>query len=101
MATNIRSAYLEGSGVLVDATTSVVVQDTRIRSIYATGVGKFTINGTSTTPLGNIAGNIFMFTVATASDHVNINFADFGLKVDGLVSIAAPTSASTITVTYG
>ena len=42
-----------------------------------------------------------MFTVATASDHVNINFADFGLKVDGLVSIAAPTSASTITVTYG
>jgi len=101
MATNIRSAYLVGSGVLVDATTSVVVQDTRIRAIYATGVGQFTLNGTSTTPLGNIAGNIFMFTVATAADHAWIEFEDFGLKVDGLVSVTAPVSASTITVMYG
>ena len=70
MATNIRSAYLDGSGVLVDATTSVVIQDTRIN-------------------------------IASGSDHVNINFADMGIRIDGLVSVAAPTSTSTITVMYG
>tara|TARA_R110000803_G_scaffold152172_2_gene217274 strand:+ start:4705 stop:5010 length:306 start_codon:yes stop_codon:yes gene_type:complete len=101
MATNIRSAYLVGSGVLVDATTSVVVQDTRIRSIHATGNGQYILNGTSVTPLGSIAGNIFMFNIASGSDHVNINFADMGIRIDGLVSVAAPTSTSTITVMYG
>ncbi len=101
MTTNIRSAHLVGSGVLVDVTTSVVVTDTRIRAIYATGTGTFTLDGTSTTPLGSTAGNIFMFAVATAADHAWIDFGESGLRVDGLVSVAAPVSASTITVLYG
>lgn len=101
MTTNIRSAYLVGSGVLVDATTSVPVADTRIRAIYATGVGKFTVDGTSTTALATKVGNIFMFSISTASDHAMINFDGLGLRVAGQVSVAAPVSASTITVLYG
>ena len=64
MTTNIRSAFLVGSGVLVDITTSVTVADTRIRSIHATGSGIYVLDGTSTTALGTIAGNIVKFDVA-------------------------------------
>jgi hypothetical protein len=58
VTTNIRSAFLVGSGVLVDITTSVTVVDTRIRSIHATGSGIYVLDGTSTTALGTTAGNM-------------------------------------------
>lgn len=90
-----------GSGILVDVTTSVTVQDTRIRSIYATGVGEYVMDGTSTTPLGSTAGNIIKWAMSTVSDSVHIDWSDFGIRVDGVVSVTAPTSASTVTVFYG
>ena len=101
MSTNIRSAYLEGSGILVDVTTSVAVQDTRIRSIYATGLGVYVLDGTSVTPLGSTAGNIVKFAITTVSDSVFIDWSNMGIRVDGVVSVAAPTSASSLTVFYG
>jgi hypothetical protein len=101
MPTPIRSAHLVGSGVLVDITTSATVQDTRIRAIYATGVGTYTLDGTSVTPIGSTAGNIIKFAISTVSDNTQITLPDIGIRVDGLVSVAAPTSASTITVFYG
>jgi len=101
MATNIRSAHLVGSGVLVDITTSATVQDTRIRAIHATGVGTYVLDGTSTTPFNSTAGNIIKFNLTTTNDLTHIHLPDVGIRVDGLVSVTAPTSAATITVFYG
>jgi hypothetical protein len=98
VTTNIRSAFLVGSGVLVDITTSVTVVDTRIRSIHATGSGIYVLDGTSTTALGTTAGNIIKFDV-TGSAY--LDWTELGVRVDGLVSVSAPTSASTITIFYG
>ena len=98
MTTNIRSAFLVGSGVLVDITTSATVQDTRIRSIHATGSGIYILDGTSTTALGTVAGNIVKFDV-TGSAY--LDWTDLGIRVDGLVSVTAPPSAATLTVFYG
>lgn len=98
MSTNIRSSYLVGSGVLVDITTSVTVVDTRIRAIHAVGSGTYVLDGTSTTPLGSTAGSIIKFDV---SGTAYLDWSDFGIRTDGLVSVSAPTSASSITIFYG
>ena len=48
MTTTLREGFIVGSGAVLDVTSSVTVADTRIRSVYATGVGTFLITGTST-----------------------------------------------------
>ena len=98
MSSNIRSAFLVGSGVLVDITTSVTVVDTRIRSIHSTGSGIYILNGTSVTPLNSTAGNIIKFDVCGTS---YLDWPDIGIRMDGLISVTAPTSTSTIAVFYG
>ena len=98
MSANLRSAFLIGSGVLVDATTGANVADTRIRAIHATGSGNYILDGTSTTPLGSTAGQKITFGVSGSTD---IYLSDVGIRVDGVVSVTAPASASTITVFYG
>ena len=101
MATNIKSGMHVGSGALVDSTTSVAVGDTRIRAIYATGVGTFAVVGTSTTALGTINGSIIRFAISTISDSAHLVFPDIGMRMAGTITVSAPTSASTITVFYG
>ena len=48
MTTTLREGYVVGSGTVLDVTSSVTVSDTRLRSLFATGVGTFLITGTST-----------------------------------------------------
>ena len=45
--TNIRSAFVSGTGTFVDSLTSVTVTDTRVRSVNCVGTGIVVITGTS------------------------------------------------------
>ena len=101
MTTTLREGYIIGSGAVLDVTTSVTVADTRIRSVYATGVGTFLITGTSTDAYSNIKGNNIKFTMTTASDASEIFFTDLGIKMNGTVKVSAPTSGSTVAIFYG
>jgi hypothetical protein len=101
MTTTLREGYIIGSGAVLDVTTSVTVSDTRIRSVYATGVGTFLITGTSTNPYGTIQGNNIKFAMTTASDASEIFFTDLGIKMNGTVKVSAPTVGSTVAIFYG
>jgi|TARA_R110002124_G_scaffold49184_2_gene144521 hypothetical protein len=101
MTTTLREGYIIGSGAVLDVTTSVTVADTRIRSVYATGVGTFLITGTSTNPYGTIQGNNIKFAMTTASDASEIFFTDLGIKMNGTVKVSAPTVGSTVAIFYG
>ena len=43
MSTNLRQAYVVGSGALIDVTSSVTLADTFIRGIFASGIGGCTV----------------------------------------------------------
>ena len=101
MTTTLREGYIIGSGAVLDVTTSVTVADTRVRSVYATGVGTFLITGTSTDPYGTIQGNNIKFAMTTASDASEIFFTDLGIKMNGTVKVSAPTVGSTVAIFYG
>ena len=101
MSTTLREGYIVGSGAVLDVTSSVTVSDTRIRSLFATGVGTFLITGTSTDVYGNIQGNNIKFAMTTASDASEIFFTDLGIKMNGSVKVSAPTSGSTVAIFYG
>ena len=101
MTTTLREGYIIGSGAVLDVTTSVTVTDTRIRSVYATGIGTFLITGTSTDVYGNTKGNNIKFAMTTASDASEIFFSDLGIKMNGTVKVSAPASASTVAIFYG
>ena len=96
MSTDLRTGQPSGggagSGVLVDALTSVTLADTRIRGFAASGVGTFVIRASN---------NVVKFTLTTANDVGSEIFSDAGFKMVGNVSVSAPTSASTLTVFYG
>ena len=101
MTTTLRERYIIGSGAVLDVTTSVTVTDTRIRSVYATGIGTFLITGTSTDAYGTIKGNNIKFAMTTASDASEIFFTDLGIKMNGTVKVSAPTVGSTVAIFYG
>lgn len=101
MSTNIRQGHVVGSGAVLDVTSSVTLADTRIRGIFATGIGSFQITGTSTDSYGNINGNNFKFALTTAVDATDIILPDGGIRVNGPVKVSAPTSAATVAIFYG
>jgi len=101
MSTTLRQGFATGSAVVLDTATSVTVADTRIRGLFATGVGTFLITGTSTDPYGNIKGNKIKFVLTTACDASDIILPEGGLVMQGVVRVSAPTSASTVAVFYG
>lgn len=101
MSTTLREGFVTGSGVILDTATSVSVQDTRIRGLFATGIGTFLITGTSTDPYGNIKGNNIKFVLTTACDASDIMLPEGGLVMQGAVKVSAPTSAATVAVFYG
>jgi hypothetical protein len=101
MSTTLRQGFATGSDVVLDTATSVTVADTRIRGLFATGVGTFLITGTSTDPYGNIKGNKIKFVLTTACDASDIILPEGGLVMQGVVRVSAPTSASTVAVFYG
>jgi hypothetical protein len=101
MTTTLREGFIVGSGAVLDVTASVTIANTRIRSVYATGVGTFLITGTSTDVYGNIKGNNIKFAMTTASDASEIFFTDLGIQMNGTVKVSAPTSTATVAVFYG
>lgn len=101
MATTIRQGFVTGSGAVLDTATSVSLANTRIRSVFATGVGQFLLIGTSTDARGTVKGNNIRFVNTTASDANDIYFSDLGVAMRGKVLVSAPTSTATIAVFYG
>jgi hypothetical protein len=95
MSTNLRCAYLTGSGALQDVATSAAVGETRIRNVHAVGSGEWTIQ--STDALGGVSRIRFQ-----CSGTATLELTDFGVRMNGsAVSVVAPASASYISVFYG
>ena len=101
MATNIRQGFVTGSGAVLDIATSTTVADTRIKGVTYSGIGTFLITGTSTDPYGNLKGSNLKFVGTTAVDASDIYVPDFGMKVNGVVKVSAPTSIATVGIFYG
>ena len=101
MSTTLREGFIAGSGVVLDTATSVTVADTRIRGLFATGIGTFLITGTSTDSYGNIKGNKIKFVLTSACDASDIMLPEGGFVMQGVVRVSAPTSAATVAVFYG
>ena len=101
MASNIRNAFVTGSGALLDALTSVTVADTRIKGVTYSGIGTFTITGSEIDEYSNVKGANIKFVGTTATDVGHIHIPDFGVKMYGPVKVSAPTSAATVAVYYG
>lgn len=95
--TNIRSAFVSGTGTFVDAFSSVTVADTRIRGVNCVGTGIVVITGTSTDPFGNTVGNRIKFQVNGSNYQ---DFADNGVRMAGKVIVSAASTIST-TIYYG
>lgn len=101
MASNIRNAFVTGSGALLDSLTSTTVADTRIKGVTYSGVGTFLITGSQTDEYNNVKGANIKFVGTTANDAGDIMIPDFGVKMYGPVKVSAPTSAATVAVYYG
>lgn len=101
MASNIRHAFVTGSGALLDTLTSVTVANTRIKSVTYSGVGTFTITGSETDANGNLNGNNIKFVGTSVVDAGDIHIPDYGVRMYGPVKVSAPTSAATVAVYYG
>lgn len=101
MASNIRNAFVTGSGALLDSLTSVTVANTRIKSVTYSGVGSFTITGSQTDANGNVNGNNIKFVGTSVVDAGDIYIPDFGVRMYGPVKVSAPTSTATVAIYYG
>lgn len=101
MASNIRHAFVTGSGVLLDTLTSTTVADTRIKGITYSGVGTFLITGSETDDYNNVKGANIKFVGTSVVDANNIHIPDYGVKMYGVVKVSAPTSTATVAVYYG
>lgn len=95
--TNIRSAFVSGTGTFVDALSGVTVTDTRIRAINCVGTGIVQITGTSTDPFGNTVGARIKFQV---NGDTFQEMPDAGVRMAGKVIVSAVSTIST-TVYYG
>ena len=95
--TNIRSAFVSGTGTFVDSLTSVTVTDTRVRSVNCVGTGIVVITGTSSDPFGNTNGGRIKFQVNGSNYQ---DFADNGVRMAGKVIVSAVNTIST-TIYYG
>jgi len=97
MATNIRTAFVSGTGTFVDALTSVTVTDTRVRAVNCVGTGVVVITGTSTDPFGNTIGSRIKLQV---NGDTYQDISDNGVRMAGNVIVSAASSIST-TIYYG
>jgi hypothetical protein len=97
MATNIRTAFVSGTGTFVDSLTSVTVTDTRVRAINCVGTGIVIITGASTDPFGNTIGGRAKFQV---NGSLYNELPDNGIRMAGNVIVSAASTIST-TIYYG
>ena len=107
MSSNIKTAMVDGggtgSGVLVDITTSVTLNQTntddtgfRIYAVYADLAGVYQITGEK--QHNSSAGTAIKF---KAREEINLYLGDYGPLVKGVAKVSAPTCATVITVFYG
>tara|TARA_R110002012_G_scaffold289306_1_gene482328 strand:- start:3446 stop:3796 length:351 start_codon:yes stop_codon:yes gene_type:complete len=116
MASNIKTAMVDaggnGSGLLVDITTSVTLNATngiddfiRIYAVHSNGVASGTclIVGdkqiVSDTGTGSV-GTVMKWTDEAGSP-TDIYLGDYGPRVRGVVKVSAAASTTAITVFYG
>ena len=95
--TNIRSAFVSGTGTFVDSLTSVTVTDTRVRGVQCVGTGIVVITGTSVDQFGNTNGGRIKFQINGSNYQ---DFADNGVRMAGKVIVSAVNTIST-TIYYG
>ena len=95
--TNIRSAFVSGTGTFVDSLTSVTVTDTRVRGVQCVGTGIVVITGTSVDPFGNTNGGRIKFQINGSNYQ---DFADNGVRMAGKIIVSAVNAIST-TIYYG
>lgn len=99
--TNLRTAFVSGTGTFLDSITSVTVTDTRVRAVKCVvngGAGaNVIITGTSTDPFGNTNGGRIRFQIHQDSYQ---EFPDNGIRMAGPVIVSAAASIST-TIYYG
>ena len=101
MSTNITTAYLKDSGIIIAATTvtanpgiNATTMVNRIVAIhaYSTIAGNIVI--------GDVAGSKISFTVP-ASGTADIYMGETGLKCQGNVSVVMPGDTASITLILG
>ncbi|CAB4167587.1 hypothetical protein UFOVP1292_65 [uncultured Caudovirales phage] len=99
--TTLRQGFVTGSGAVLDVTSNVTVENTRVHAIAASGIGTFLITGVSTGPY-SVKGNNIKFVLTTAIDQQYMDFGGtLGVRMDGPVKVSAPTSAATVAIFYG
>lgn len=99
---NVRVSYMATATTATDLTTGSILKDTRIRGVYATGIGVFALVGTSTDPFGQVTGNKVKFANTTANDATEQFFNDnLGIRMSGTVKVSALPSGGTMTIYYG
>ena len=102
MSTNITTAYLKDSGIIIAATTvtanpgiNATTMVNRIVAIHATAV---TVAGTF--DIGDADGSKMKFDVGV-SGTADIYMGELGLKCKGNVSIAMPGDTASVTLILG
>ena len=113
MSSNIKTAMVDaggtGSGVLVDITTSVTLNQTntddtgfRIYAVYADAAGVYQITGGKQHNASGAeprrTGTAIKFKAVAGT---NLYLGDYGPLVKGIAKVSAPTCATVITVFYG
>ena len=107
MSSNIKTAMVvgggTGSGILVDITTSVTLNQTntddtgfRIYAVYADAAGVYQVTGEK--QHNSSAGTAIKFKRVAGTD---LYLGDYGPLVKGVAKVSAPSSAAVITVFYG
>ena len=102
MSTNITTAYLKDSGIMIAATTvtanpgiNATTMVNRIVAIHATAV---TVAGTF--DIGDADGSKMKFDVGV-SGTADIYMGELGLKCKGNVSVAMPGDTASVTLILG
>jgi|TARA_R100000963_G_C4567822_1_gene53952 hypothetical protein len=113
MSTNIKTAMVDaggtGSGVLVDITTSVTLNQandvnatTRIFALYTDVAGTYLITGDKQqVAKGGASASAGVGIKFKAVAGADIYLGDYGPQFRGTVKVSAPSSAAVTTVFYG
>lgn len=102
MSTNITTAYLKDSGIIIAATTvtanpgiNATTMVNRIVAIHATAV-----TAAGTFDIGDANGSKIKFDVGV-SGTADIYMGEVGLKCKGNVSVAMPADTASVTLILG
>ena len=102
MSTNITTAYLKDSGIIIAATTVTanpgINATTMVNSIVAVHANAVTVAGTF--DIGDSTGSKIKFDVGV-SGTADIYMGETGIKCEGTVSVNVPGDAASVTLILG